>query len=45
MHNGALARRQQMWAAILNAGHPAALAARTAAAERFGSTALGAVAT
>jgi len=45
MHNGALARRQQMWAAILNAGHPAALAARTAVAERFGSTALGAVAT
>lgn len=33
MHNGPIARRQELWAAILNAGHPAALAARTAAAE------------
>jgi hypothetical protein len=31
LHNGPLTRRQELWAAVLNAGHPAALAARTAA--------------
>ncbi|HVV74424.1 MAG TPA: hypothetical protein VHC43_00190 [Mycobacteriales bacterium] len=33
LHNGPLTRRQQMWAAVLNAGCPVALAARTAATE------------
>lgn len=32
-HNGPLTYRQQLWAAVLNAGEPAALGARTAAAE------------
>lgn len=32
MHNGPLSHDQQMWAAVLNAGWPAAIAARTAAA-------------
>jgi hypothetical protein len=31
MHNGPLTHEQQLWAAVLNAGHIAALAARTAA--------------
>lgn len=33
MHNGPLTHRQEMWAAVRNAGWPSALAARTAAAE------------
>ena len=33
LHNGPLTRRQQLWAAVKNAGWPAALAGRTAATE------------
>jgi hypothetical protein len=34
MHNGPLSHEQRLWAAVLNAPPPAALAARTAAAEQ-----------
>jgi hypothetical protein len=34
MHNGPLSHKQQMWAAVLNAPAPVAIAARTAAAEQ-----------
>lgn len=33
LHNGPLSERQRLWAAVLNGGTPAALCARTAAAE------------
>jgi hypothetical protein len=34
MHNGELTYRQQLWAAVLNAGFPSGLAARTAATDQ-----------
>jgi hypothetical protein len=34
LHNGPLTTRQKLWAAVFNAGTPAGLAARTAAAEQ-----------